>query len=327
MDLVYPNERRLFVVALIISILVWIALIIGTVGVLLLYIALFMLFMLFVHSGLITYIKGNGVKITAGQYPDLHEQLLECCKKLNVEKVPEFYLLRTDFFNAIATRFLRKHFVVLFSDVVDALEKRPGAINFYIGHELGHIHRNHLFWDRILAPALLLPILGYAYRRAEEYTCDRYGAACCESPADAAAAMAAIVAGDTRWKAMSIKNYLQQVNDTGGYGDYMKKCREFGKAIWAITGKGNDVDFVFEHPGEQTFPVSCFVVKRGGMVVFCAGTTGYNLTFDARYVWMRQKRVQGSHFASKYEADEANHLVEIVLVNRYTRKVDGFIFL
>ena len=45
----------------------------------------------------------------------------------------------------------------------------------------------------------------------------------------------------------------------------MKKCRAFGKAIWDITGKGNDVDFVFEHPGEQTFPVSCFVVKRGGM--------------------------------------------------------------
>ena len=59
--------------------------------------------------------------------------------------------------------------------------------------------------------------------------------------------------------------------------------RKFGKAIWDITGKGNDVDFVFEHPGEQTFPVSCFVVKRGGMVVFCAGTTGYNITFDARY--------------------------------------------
>ena len=46
-----------------------------------------------------------------------------------------------------------------------------------------------------------------------------------------------------------------------------------------------------------TFPVSCLVVKRGGMVVFCAGTTGFNLTFDARYVWMRQKRIQGSHFA------------------------------
>jgi crotonyl-CoA carboxylase/reductase len=102
---------------------------------------------------------------------------------------------------------------------------------------------------------------------------------------------------------------LPPVNDAKLYGDYMKKCREFGKAIWAITGKGNDVDFVFEHPGEQTFPVSCFVVKRGGMVVFCAGTTGYNLTMDARFVWMRQKRIQGSHFANLLQASQANQLV------------------
>ncbi len=94
-----------------------------------------------------------------------------------------------------------------------------------------------------------------------------------------------------------------------GFGDYMKKTREFGKAIWEITGKGNDVDFVFEHPGEQTFPVSCNIVKRGGMVVFCAGTTGFNLTMDARFVWMRQKRIQGSHFANLKQASQANNLV------------------
>lgn len=102
---------------------------------------------------------------------------------------------------------------------------------------------------------------------------------------------------------------LPPVMDTEKYGAYMKKCREFGKGIWEITGKGNDVDFVFEHPGEQTFPVSCFVVKRGGMVVFCAGTTGFNLTFDARFVWMRQKRIQGSHFANLLQASQANQLV------------------
>ena len=102
---------------------------------------------------------------------------------------------------------------------------------------------------------------------------------------------------------------LPPVKDTDGYAAYMKKCREFGKAIWAITGKGNDVDVVFEHPGEATFPVSCFVVKRGGMVVFCAGTTGYNITFDARFVWMRQKRIQGSHFANLKQASQANRLV------------------
>ncbi|WP_281019547.1 MULTISPECIES: crotonyl-CoA carboxylase/reductase [unclassified Minwuia] len=93
------------------------------------------------------------------------------------------------------------------------------------------------------------------------------------------------------------------------YHAWTKEMRKFGKAIWDITGKGNDVDFVFEHPGESTFPVSCIVVKRGGMVVFCAGTTGYNLTMDARFVWMRQKRIQGSHFANLKQATQANQMV------------------
>ena len=95
---------------------------------------------------------------------------------------------------------------------------------------------------------------------------------------------------------------------TPEYDAWVKEARRFGKAIWDITGK-RDVDIVFEHPGEATFPVSCLVVKRGGMVVFCAGTTGYNITFDARYVWMRQKRVQGSHFAHLKQASAANQFV------------------
>ncbi|WP_354112324.1 crotonyl-CoA carboxylase/reductase [Bradyrhizobium sp. S3.12.5] len=102
---------------------------------------------------------------------------------------------------------------------------------------------------------------------------------------------------------------LPDVDESAAYGDYLKEVRRFGKAIWNITGKGNDVDIVFEHPGETTFPVSCFVVRRGGMVVFCAGTSGYNLTMDARFIWMRQKRIQGSHFANPYQVWEANRLV------------------
>ncbi len=96
---------------------------------------------------------------------------------------------------------------------------------------------------------------------------------------------------------------------TDEYNAWAKKVRDFGKAIWQHTGKGVNVDFVFEHPGEATFPVSCFVVKRGGMVVFCAGTTGYKLTMDARYVWMHQKRIQGSHFAHLKQASQANRLM------------------
>ncbi len=104
------------------------------------------------------------------------------------------------------------------------------------------------------------------------------------------------------WGQMPIVN-------TPEYKAWFGEARKFGKAIWDITGKGINVDMVFEHPGEATFPVSVFVVKKGGMVVICAGTTGYNLTMDARYLWMHQKRVQGSHFAHLKQAAAANQLM------------------
>jgi crotonyl-CoA carboxylase/reductase len=97
--------------------------------------------------------------------------------------------------------------------------------------------------------------------------------------------------------------------NTPEYKEWFGEVRKFGKAIWDITGKGVNVDMVFEHPGEATFPVSTFVCKKGGMVVICAGTTGYNLTMDARYVWMHQKRIQGSHFAHLKQAASANKLM------------------
>jgi crotonyl-CoA carboxylase/reductase len=97
--------------------------------------------------------------------------------------------------------------------------------------------------------------------------------------------------------------------NTPEYKAWFDEARKFGKAIWDITGKGVNVDMVFEHPGESTFPVSTFVVKKGGMVVICAGTTGFNCTFDVRYMWMHQKRLQGSHFAHLKQASAANRLM------------------
>ena len=101
---------------------------------------------------------------------------------------------------------------------------------------------------------------------------------------------------------------LPTVN-TPEYAEWFKEARKFGKAIWDITGKGNNVDIVFEHPGEATFPVSTLVCKKGGMVVICAGTSGFNTTFDVRYMWMHQKRLQGSHFAHLKQASAANKLM------------------
>ena len=97
--------------------------------------------------------------------------------------------------------------------------------------------------------------------------------------------------------------------NTPEYNEWLKEARKFGKAIWNITGKGVNVDMVFEHPGEATFPVSTLICKKGGMVVICAGTSGFNCTFDVRYMWMHQKRLQGSHFAHLKQASAANKLM------------------
>ena len=66
---------------------------------------------------------------------------------------------------------------------------------------------------------------------------------------------------------------------------------------------------MFEHPGQDTIPTSIFACDTGGMVVVCAGTTGYNADVDLRYLWMRQKRLQGSHFANDEQSYAFNQLV------------------
>jgi crotonyl-CoA carboxylase/reductase len=86
------------------------------------------------------------------------------------------------------------------------------------------------------------------------------------------------------------------------------ESRRFAKAVKEILGEPPDI--VFEHVGRATFPTSVFCVRPFGKVVICAGTTGYNLDFDVRHLWMRQKQIIGSHFANAYECTKANQLIE-----------------
>jgi crotonyl-CoA carboxylase/reductase len=101
-------------------------------------------------------------------------------------------------------------------------------------------------------------------------------------------------------------------------------ARDFGKAIWDILGERKSPRIVFEHPGQDTVPTSQFVCDTGGMVVICAGTTGYNADLDLRYVWMRQKRIQGSHFANDDQARAFNNLVVAGKIDPCVSKVFRF---
>jgi crotonyl-CoA carboxylase/reductase len=108
---------------------------------------------------------------------------------------------------------------------------------------------------------------------------------------------------------------LPHWKDAAGYREWVAGARAFGKAIWDVLGERRNPRIVFEHPGEATVPTSIFVCESGGMVAICAGTTGYNATVDLRYLWMRQKRLQGSHFANDTQASGINAMVMEGLVD------------
>ncbi len=97
--------------------------------------------------------------------------------------------------------------------------------------------------------------------------------------------------------------------DGPGQKEFTAGARAFGKAIWDALGERRSPNIVFEHPGELTIPTSGFVCETGGMVVICAGTTGFSASVDLRHHWVRQKRLQGSHGTNDPQARSYNDLV------------------
>ena len=69
------------------------------------------------------------------------------------------------------------------------------------------------------------------------------------------------------------------------------------------------IDVVFEHIGADTLGFSTYVLRRGGRVVICAASSGFNAEIDLRYLWMELKSIIGSHFANYQEAADAAKLV------------------
>ena len=86
-----------------------------------------------------------------------------------------------------------------------------------------------------------------------------------------------------------------------------KASRSFAKRVKEILGDAPDI--VFEHVGQATFPTSVFTVKPFGKVVICGATTGYQLDFDVRYLWMKPEGDRRLARANAYEARKANKLI------------------
>jgi Zn-dependent protease with chaperone function len=214
----YRHEEPLFWISVYFAVTMWLMLLLISFGLIIPIMLLLGLLGMFAHSLLIAWLKGNAVKVTAQQLPDLYALYEQTCARLDIQKKPELYLAQSDgMLNAMATRFMRRDYVVLLSAVVEALADRPQAIKFYMGHELGHIKRKHLSRHWWLWPGRLFPLLSPAYSRAREYTCDRHGFASCDNLDDAKRALAVLVAGPDLWKKLDLNAFESQSQETGGF--------------------------------------------------------------------------------------------------------------
>ncbi|RKE22693.1 crotonyl-CoA carboxylase/reductase [Streptomyces sp. TLI_171] len=89
-------------------------------------------------------------------------------------------------------------------------------------------------------------------------------------------------------------------------------AKRLGRAIRSQVGE--DPHVVFDHVGKATFGISVIAARRGGTVVTCGSSTGYQHTFDNRYFWMNLKRIVGSHGMNLGEAAEMMRLYKLGLL-------------
>ena len=222
-QLVNSRERILYGIMVLMSLAVYAGLIYAGLqkpevgGTILLYGLLFALLGMFAHGLALGRIRGNAVRVSERQFPQLHRLAVAHSKRLGLKEVPAVYVMESGgLLNAFATRFLGRDFVVVYSDVLElALAQVEAAVGFIMGHELAHVWRGHLKHRWLTTPGRLFPYLGAAYSRACEYTCDRVGAFC--QPDGAITGLLVLAAGKQLHPHVDVKEYAAQAISEHGF--------------------------------------------------------------------------------------------------------------
>lgn len=164
---------------------------------------------------------GQSVKVSARQYPRIHEIVRHCANVLEIP-VPTVYI-RQNFASINAGTFGTEtdSFILINSATVDRLSE--DELKFVIGHECGHIQNQHVTYGtalhfltsfgaifvRWLVGPARLALNGWS-RRAE-ITCDRAGMICCNDLDVAVKTMVKLAVGSqSLTDDIDIEAYLQQ---------------------------------------------------------------------------------------------------------------------
>ena len=208
----WPSEMPLRILVISAALFVWFILCVSIVGVI--YGLMLAVFFFISHLVLVTHLRGNAVKLQADQFPALYRRVEELSSRLGIQPVPDAYLMQSGGnLNAFATKFFRSNIIVLYSDLLEACGNNESARDMIIGHELGHIKCGHLRWMWFLIPGMFVPLLGSAYSRAREFTCDRCGIAAAEDHQEALRGLAILAAGGEEGPKVNLEALTRQRGD------------------------------------------------------------------------------------------------------------------
>lgn len=218
-SLIHPKEKSLKPVVYVFSVAVWAMVACSLIG--LCYGLALLPFVLMAHAYFLGHVRGAGVRVDERQLPDLHRRVVAASHRLGLPSVPEVYVLQSGgALNAFATKLLSRTYVILFSELLDKCNSDQ-EVDFVVAHELAHHAAGHLKSMLLTAPARLVPLLGPAYSRACEYTCDRAALAVTESLDHGQRALAVLAAGSKAGAQL----------DLGALGAQQETTAEFWPAV------------------------------------------------------------------------------------------------
>jgi Zn-dependent protease with chaperone function len=173
----------------------------------------FWLFSLITRALTRAYMFGHYVMVGPEQFPHLHKMVVEGSAALGLDETPTTFVYNSHgVMNAMALRLVGRHrYVWLTSALIDA--DNDDQVRFVVGHELGHHAAGHL--DRmsnfLKLPAHFLPLIGQAYSRGRELTCDRVGAMLAGNLAASCSALQMLACGSAKLnQSMNLQSFLAQ---------------------------------------------------------------------------------------------------------------------
>lgn len=214
-NLAVSKEQTYFTLILIVAILVWLLLLVSFLVVW----AAFIGIALWFGSGLLAArLRAEAVEVTESQFPELHQSFRSVCERLNLNEMPRLYVMEAGgLLNAFTMRFSGRNFVVIYADLIEAFGPESDEVKFVIGHEIGHIQRSHILKSIFLGPGMIIPLLGAAYSRACETSCDRYGAYACDNVDGSINAMLALAGGKEAPKFFNSSAFANQHHEERGF--------------------------------------------------------------------------------------------------------------